>query len=181
MRDSRWSDTDVLLFAESSMHTREARTAMHQHTQSYIHVHRQQRHSIILVEGQSIYCWLTGIQSPFPTGPEWRNGRQLVKRPTLIVDWWDKSWGGSWGILYRNKHTIKNLSCHIALGNRSFIIVYSMYRSCICCSAFLLPKMCVSLRSNFCHSTIRSPLRCVMTFSFMCPEQITLIFLRFML
>lgn len=86
-------------------------------TQSYIHVHRQQHHSIILVEGQSIYCWLTGIQSPFPTGPEWKNGRQPVKRPTLIVDWWDKSWGGSWGILYRNKRTIKNLSCQTAQKN----------------------------------------------------------------
>lgn len=31
-------------------------------------VHRQQRRSIIPVEHQSIYCWLTGIQSPFPKG-----------------------------------------------------------------------------------------------------------------
>lgn len=70
-------------FGESNMHTGRAHRATHQHTQSYIHMHRQQRHSIIPVEGQSIYCWLTEIQSPFPTGPQWKNGRQPVKKPTL--------------------------------------------------------------------------------------------------
>lgn len=68
---------------ESSMHTGWARTSAHRRAWIYIHVHRQQCHSIILVEGQSISCWLTGIQSPFPTGPEWKNGRRPVKKPTL--------------------------------------------------------------------------------------------------
>ena len=70
-------------FGESCMNTGYAHTDTHHYTQSHIHVHRQQRHSIILVEGQSIYCWLTEIQSPFPTGPQWKNGRQPVKKPTL--------------------------------------------------------------------------------------------------
>lgn len=65
----------------------QARTAMHHHTQSCIHVHRRQHHSIILVTDRSIHCWLTGIQSPFPTGPEWKNSRQRVKKPSRVVDW----------------------------------------------------------------------------------------------
>lgn len=45
-----------------------------------------QGHSIILFEGQSIYCWLTEIQSPFPTGPQWKNGAQPVKKLTLLYE-----------------------------------------------------------------------------------------------
>lgn len=107
--EGRWSNTDVLLFTETSVHREWARTYARCRSQRFRSMHRQQHHSIIPVERQSIYCWLTGIQSPFPKGLEKKNGMLPVKKPTPTLDWWDKSGTGSWGILYCNKHTIKNL------------------------------------------------------------------------
>lgn len=107
---------------------------------------------------------------------EWQTACEQAH--SLMVDWWDKSWGGSWGIPYRSEHTIKNLWCHKALGNRPFFFLpYPSMECVLVFSAFLCPKR----RSRFCHSTIRSTLGYVKSFNLICPEWITVIFLCLML
>lgn len=91
--EGRWSNTDVLLFTETSVHREWARTYARCRSQPFRSVHRQQHHSIIPVERQSIYCWLTGIQSPFPKGlgkKEWHAACEETHSYTrLMGQVWD--------------------------------------------------------------------------------------------
>lgn len=143
--------------------------------QSHIHAHRQHHPSIILVVGQSIYCWLTGIQSPFPTGPGRKNGRQPVKGPTLIVDWW-----ANLGAVHEASYIVTNIPLrifHVKRQKKGGLSLYSMYRLFVALY-FYLPKLCVSLRCYFCHSTIKKPIRMWCEFGF-CVSQADIIFLLF--
>lgn len=55
----------------------------------------------------------------------------------LIVDWWDKSWGGSWAIPYQDEHPIKNLWCDTALENSPLTLLcvrgVSLLSKCVFC------------------------------------------------
>lgn len=57
---------------------------------------------------------------------EWQTASEEAH--SLIVDWWDKSQAGSWGIPYRNEHTIKTSDVTV-LENRPFTLVceWSVY------------------------------------------------------
>lgn len=56
----------------------------------------------------SIAGWL-GSNHHSQKGWNKRMAYCLCRNPLPYYDWWDRSGTGSWGILYCNKHTIKNL------------------------------------------------------------------------
>ena len=94
---------------------------------------------------------------------EWQTACE--KAYSLMLDWWDKSWGGSWGIPYRNEHAIKkNLWCHTALENRS---LYSKYvRSVYLCLCIFVATNACSSKKLFLPFNHKKPIRMCHEFQF---------------
>lgn len=87
----------------------------------------------------SIAGWL-GSNHHSQKGWNKRMAYCLCRNPLPHYDWWERSGTGSWGILYCNKHTIKNLWWQTA--QEGGLLSYPR----ICCSVLYLPRMHVSLQ-----------------------------------
>ena len=139
-------------------------------------MHRQPRHSIILVEGQSIYAGWLGSNHHSQQGQNERMADSLWTGPLphgrlmrQILGWFMR-----YPISKRTYHK-KSLMSQGTWKQAFFFYLTQVWSMCL----FFL-HFC-ERQSRFCHSTIRITLGCVMSFNFICPEWITVIFLCLML
>lgn len=51
---------------------------------------------------------------------------------SLLVDWWDKSWGSSWGIPYQHEHT-NNIKKKLKDAIKTGLWPYFLLPKCVFC------------------------------------------------